>query len=247
MWVFCDRLLATAALLAAREKSRAKAYKTAKAREREILAKAEKAQMDVAEAELAAMQERAAKELRVREAEQLSMRSQLQSEAHYDPKTEEWEEAERRLLKTFAWRVPTQDELNHSSEQLVGETIFVKGFGVGTVTEFVKSVGWGFHSSHVIEFSPLKFGLMGVSHKTVLLKRKKNHDTPWLIRVDTDGVKQASVEHQQALQARGPQLWAHASTVAPILTVQRDARARAKAREAEVLSKVCSQAICRCL
>eukprot|EP01043_Picozoa_sp_COSAG02_P020767 COSAG02_NODE_1032_length_15073_cov_6.097970_5_plen_1742_part_00 len=158
-----------------------------------------------------------------REEEQIR-RCTLQAKAKYSSGTEDWEQVERRLLKTYVWRLPTQDELNHSNEELIGETILVKGYGVGTVRDFQKSIGWGFHSSHVIDFSPLTFGFAKKSEHSVMLKRKQNNDTPWLRQwKDEEEAQQTKHRDQVVLQKRGHQLWQNTKTFGTTLAIRRDA------------------------
>lgn len=86
---------------------------------------------------------------------------------------ETWERATSRLLRSGEWRVPTQQELNDASHGTVGLRICIKGYGVGTVRQFIKGSGWGFHSSHAVDM-----GVGGVV--SIKLLRKKNGETPWL-------------------------------------------------------------------
>lgn len=209
------------------------------------VAKAKQAQ-EQAEQERLLAQRKAELEQRKKEAEeaarreeQRSERAALQAQFQYDPKLQAWEDVERRLLKTYRWRLPTQDELNHSSEELVGETIFVKGYGIGTVREFQQSRGWGFHSSHLIDFAPLTFGLTKKSEVSVTLKRKQNTETPWLkMWDDAAQAQQAKRSDEAALQKRGHQLWQDTKAIAPTLAVRREAAAHRAAMNAEVLAEL---------
>jgi len=87
---------------------------------------------------------------------------------------ETWERASQRLIRSGEWRVPTQAELNAASKALIGQRICIKGYGVGTVRQFIKSSGWGAHSSHAVD--------LGIAGGVVSIKllRKRNGETPWL-------------------------------------------------------------------
>eukprot|EP01046_Picozoa_sp_COSAG06_P058920 COSAG06_NODE_12009_length_1436_cov_0.643231_1_plen_260_part_10 len=93
----------------------------------------------------------------------------------------------RQRIYTGKWRRPTQHELNHASEQIVGQRVYVCGWGEGVVRQFVKSRGWGVHSSHLIELdahhrpAALTKGVDG--WLKVKLRRKQNAETEWLKQV----------------------------------------------------------------
>ena len=211
------------------ERDRAVAIQASEERIAKARAAREQAQEEVMLASARADQERRLKELNETAAreEAKQRRSAIQAHAQYIPKTEEWEVAERRLIETYAWRTPTDEELAWCHENLVDEVICVAGYGVGVVQAYKPASGWMGHAYHSVDFSPLIKGL-----KDVRLKEKHNNDTPWLKYVSEDEAEAKRLSIESALAARGHQLWSDAAAFRAFEGIQHDAHIHRAATDA---------------